>query len=245
MNRRKSSQIIHLHPHLPKSTFRTPNSSPMHYLYLHGFASSPQSAKAQCLKQQFKTVGETLHILDLNQDNFAQLTLTRQIEQARAWMEGRDRVTLIGSSFGGLTATWIAQQPAVQPKIDRLVLLAPAFQFLQQWLPRLGPETVAAWNKTGWLSVYHYGMAKQVPLAYGFVTDAERYDENQLSAQIPTLILHGRYDEVIDIQASRNYASDRPWVQLIELDSDHSLGDAQPAIWEAVRAFLSLGTPAP
>lgn len=217
----------------------------MDYLYLHGFASSPRSAKAQFLKRQFESRGETLHLLDLNQADFAQLTLTRQIEQALDWVAGRDRVTLIGSSFGGLTATWMAQQPAVQPQIDRLVLLAPAFQFLQQWLPRLGPDTLANWSQTGWLSVYHYGMATQVPLAYGFVTDAERYDERQLNAAIPTLILHGQRDDVISIQASRDYASDRPWVQLIELDSDHSLGDVQPAIWEAVQAFLGLGKPTP
>jgi hypothetical protein len=214
----------------------------MDYLYLHGFASSPRSAKAQFLKRQFEAVRETLHILDLNQGNFAQLTLTRQIEQALAWLEGRDRATLIGSSFGGLTATWIAQQPAVRPKINRLVLLAPAFQFLQQWLPRLGPDTVANWSQTGWLSVYHYGMAKQVPLAYSFVADAKRYSESQLNAEIPTLILHGQHDDVISIEASRDYARDRPWVQLIELDSDHSLGNVQPAIWEATQAFLDLKT---
>lgn len=212
----------------------------MDYLYLHGFASSPKSAKAQFLKHQFEQVGQTLHILDLNQGDFEHLTLTRQIAQAVEWMQERDRITIIGSSLGGLTATWSAQQPAVQSKIDRLVLLAPAFQFLQQWLPRLGEATVKTWQTTGWLSVYHYGMAAPVPLAYGFVTDAEQYDDSQIQAQIPTLILHGRQDDVISIQASRDYAAKRPWVKLIELEDDHSLGQVQPEIWTAIQAFLDL-----
>jgi hypothetical protein len=212
----------------------------MDYLYLHGFASSPQSAKAQFLQRQFATLGQILHIPDLNQADFGHLTLTRQIQQGTQWSRGRDRITIIGSSFGGITAAWMTQQAAMSAKIDRLILLAPAFQFLDQWLPRLGAETVTHWRQTGWLSVYHYGLARQVPLAYTFVTDAQQYDDTQLNAAIPTLILHGRQDEVITIQASRDYAAQRPWVQLVELDSDHSLGNVQAEIWAATQAFLGL-----
>ncbi|MGD1860803.1 MAG: YqiA/YcfP family alpha/beta fold hydrolase [Leptolyngbyaceae cyanobacterium] len=212
----------------------------MDYLYLHGFASSPESQKAQFLKQQFAGVGRTLHILDLNQQDFAHLTLSRQIEQAIAWISDRPQVTIIGSSFGGLTACWLAERAAVQGQIRRLVLLAPAFQFLQQWLPRLGPATVAQWSETGWLSVYHYGEGRQQPLAYGFMLDAQQYDERQLKTPVPTLILHGQRDDIIGIQASRNYAKVRPWATLIELDSDHSLSNVQPQIWTAVQAFLEL-----
>jgi len=213
----------------------------MEYLYLHGFASSPQSAKAQFFKQQFERLGQTLHILDLNQGDFAHLTLSRQIEQAIAWIDTRPQVTIIGSSFGGLTACWIAAQPQVQAQIDRLVLLAPAFQFLSQWLPRLGKAAVAHWRETGWLSVYHYGLNQPLPLAYDFVTDAQQYDEAQLRVEIPTLILHGQQDDVISIQASRDYAASRPWVNLVELDSDHALGNVQPEIWALIQPFLQLG----
>ncbi|MEM6837814.1 MAG: YqiA/YcfP family alpha/beta fold hydrolase [Cyanobacteria bacterium P01_C01_bin.120] len=212
----------------------------MDYLYLHGFASSPESQKAQFLKQQFAGVGRTLHILDLNQQDFAHLTLSRQIEQAIAWISDRPQVTVIGSSFGGLTACWLAERAAVQGQIWQLVLLAPAFQFLEQWLPRLGPKTIAQWSETGWLSVYHYGEGEQQPLAYDFMLDAQQYDECQLKTIVPTLILHGQRDDVISVQASRDYAKVRPWTTLIELDSDHSLCNVQPQIWTAVQAFLEL-----
>lgn len=210
----------------------------MEYLYLHGFASGPQSAKAQFLRQQFENLEKQLHILDLNQGNFTHLTLSRQIEQAIAWISDRPRVTIIGSSFGGLTACWIAEQPQVSAQIKQLVLLAPAFRFLEQWLPRLGPETVNHWRETGRLSVYHYGQQQQLDLSYDFIIDAQQFDDLQLKMPIPTLIFHGRHDDVISIQASRDYAAQRAWVQLIELDSDHALGDVQATIWMTLRSRL-------
>ena len=147
----------------------------MDYLYLHGFASSPQSAKAQFCHRQLVARGRSLHIPDLNRDDFAHLTLTRQIHQATTWLAERDRVTLIGSSLGGLTAAWVAQQPEMQAKVERLILLAPAFQFLHHWLPRLGADTLTQWQTTGWRSVYHYGLGASVPLHYHFVVDAQSY----------------------------------------------------------------------
>jgi pimeloyl-ACP methyl ester carboxylesterase len=83
-----------------------------------------------------------------------------------------------------------------------------------------------------------------LPLDYGFVTDAETYDEAELTVPLPTLILHGQQDEVIDIAASRAYARDRPWVTLIPLDSDHALANVEGEIWTAVHRFLQLSAAA-
>ena len=208
------------------------------YLYLHGFASSPRSTKAQDLRDRFQNLGIELTIPDLNQPDFTHLTLTRQLQQVAALLAvDHTPVTLIGSSFGGLTAAWAAQQ---HPQIQRLVLLAPAFQFLDHWLPRLGPEQVQRWQTEQSLSVYHYGAGRSLPLSYNFISDAARYCEDQLQRPIPTLILHGRHDEVIPIPASRHFATVRPWVQLIELDSDHALTNVSNQIWAAIQAFCQL-----
>ncbi|HEY9764204.1 MAG TPA: YqiA/YcfP family alpha/beta fold hydrolase [Trichocoleus sp.] len=211
------------------------------YLYLHGFASGPQSMKAQTLRSHFHAQGLTLEVPDLNQGDFTHLTLSRQIEQIRALiLQNQSPVVLIGSSFGGLTSAWLAQQPDLQGKIERLVLMAPAFRFLDQWLPRIGEEQHQRWQSEGFLSVYHYSEKRQIPLHYRFITDAQQYDDAQLRFPIPTLILHGRQDEVISIQASRDYASTRPWAKLIELESDHALGDVQDAIWQEIQQFLAI-----
>jgi pimeloyl-ACP methyl ester carboxylesterase len=205
-------------------------------VYLHGFASSPQSAKAQYLRDRLQAVGQPWICPDLNQDDFTHLTLSRQLGYVQTLLP-QQPVTVIGSSLGGLTAAWLADRA---PQVERLVLLAPAFGFLDHWLPRLGAATVTHWQTTGYLSVYHYGAKTQMPLHYGFVTDAQRYDQRHLQRSLPTLILHGRHDEVIPISASRDYAASRPWVTLVELDSDHSLGNVLPPIWDAIAEFCAI-----
>ena len=212
----------------------------MEYLYLHGFASGPQSYKGQALKQRFAALGIPLTRLDLNQGGFTDLTLSRQIRQGMDWLEGRSAVTVIGSSFGGLTAAWLAQQPQAQGKVQRLVLLAPAFGCLAHWLPRLGAEALAQWQTSGFLTVYHYGDQCPYPLAYGFVTDLHQYPDQALTAPVPTLIIHGTEDEVIPVTASVAYGRDRPWVTLLTPRSDHSLGDQEAVIWQAMGEFLAL-----
>lgn len=205
------------------------------YLYLHGFRSSPQSAKAQYLGDRFRQFHLDLVTPDLNQNDFFYLTLSRQIDQVAQLLPPHPPVTLIGSSLGGLTAAWVGQRYA---QIQRLVLLAPAFQFLTHWLPTLGQQMMQ-WQQQGELPFYHASYGQYLPLSYDFVTDAQRYDEQVIQRAVPTLILHGRHDEVIPVQSSRDFAAQRPWVQLVELESNHALVDVQEQIWQAMQSFLS------
>lgn len=210
------------------------------YLYLHGFASGPQSQKAQFLKACFQQHQIELQIPDLNQPSFLELTLTRQIEQAREILNSISEdqtVTLIGSSFGGLTAAWVAEQC---PQVQRLILLAPAFDFLSHWTPKLGAQQMRQWRQVGQIEVYHHGFQRNQSLRYDFIKDAMQYDEDSLQRSLPTLILHGRQDDVIPIQSSRDYAATRPWVKLIELEGDHGLVCDRTAIWEAIQTVCQL-----
>ena len=204
------------------------------YIYLHGFASSPQSTKAQYLRDRFSKLNIPLIIPDLNQGDFSRLTLTRQHHQVAAqFPPSPTPVTIIGSSFGGLTAAYLGENTQVQ----RLIFLAPAFEFLSHWLPKLGEQQLGQWQETGYLSVYHYGEGRTLPLHSQFLVDLHQYQENRLQRPVPTLILHGLDDEVIPIQSSRNYASDRPWVDLIKLESDHALTNVMPEVWQAIQEF--------
>lgn len=206
------------------------------FIYLHGFASSPQSAKAQYFGECFRALGLPLQIPDLNQNDFYHLTLTRQLQQVEQLLI-ESPVTIIGSSFGGLTAAWLGQR---FPQVERLVLLAPAFQFLSHWQPRIGIEQMQRWQTEGSMQVYHYGANQMLPLSYAFMTDMAQYNEANLKRPIPTLILHGCHDDVIPVQSSRDYAAPRNWVDLIELNSDHALVDVQSDIWQSIRTFCHL-----
>lgn len=209
------------------------------FIYLHGFASSPKSIKAQDLSDRFTQMHIKLKIPDLNAGDFSHLTITRQLHQVTAEFPHNSLpVTLIGSSLGGLTSAHLAQQ---NPQVQRLILLAPAFGFLSHWLSKLGAEKIQLWQQKQYLSLYHYGEEKELPLSYNFLSDATQYQEHLLQRPLPTLILHGKEDEVIPIQASRDFAFSRPWVELIELDSDHALANVTDEIWQAIRSFCQLG----
>ena len=233
------------------------------YIYLHGFASSPRSNKARYLRDRFlmqslmrqracphvtpKTalhrfaeINLDLKVLDLNQEDFSSLTLTRQIEQTVAAFPDRQTpIILIGSSFGGLTSAWVAQ---TNIQVKNLVLLAPAFGFPQSWYSRLQPEQIEQWRKSSYLSVYHYGENKQLPLHYEFLQDAENYPVAGLTRSLPTLIIHGIHDEVVPIQVSRDYAKQHSQVKLVELDSDHGLNDVKARIWQEIEQFLQFSS---
>ncbi|MEB3356140.1 MAG: YqiA/YcfP family alpha/beta fold hydrolase [Synechococcales bacterium] len=208
------------------------------YFYLHGFASSPKSVKAQVLRQHFQQYGLNLISPDLNQADFFNLTLTRQIQQVQAQLPPPPETSvIIGSSFGGLTAAWLGETSL---GIERLVLLAPAFGFMEHWLPKLGPVQLQQWQQTGVFQVYHHGEQAMVPLGYQFVTDFTNYSDSVLRRSLPTLIFHGKQDDIIPIEASQRYASDRPWVKLVELDSDHALGNSLEIIWQGIQEFCGL-----
>lgn len=213
------------------------------YIYLHGFASSPQSSKAKYLGDRFAELDLELQILDLNQGDFSQLTLSRQIQQTiEAFPDRSTPITLIGSSFGALTSAWVAQQ---QSQVKNLVLLAPAFGFPQSWYARLQPVQIDQWRNSGYLSIYHYGAGKKLPLSYQFLQDADKYPLSGLRRSCPTLIIHGINDQVVPIEVSRDYALQHQGVKLVELDSDHGLNDMQPKIWELIQDFLRLNEAKP
>lgn len=208
------------------------------YIYLHGFASSPQSNKARYLRDRFAELKIDLHVLDLNQNDFANLTLSRQIAQTvAAFPDKNTDIVLIGSSFGGLTAAWVAQKYS---QVKSIILLAPAFGFPDSWVKRLGAAEFKKWQETEYLEIYHYGEGRSLPLKYKFITDAENYDESQLTRSLPGLILHGLHDDVVSIEVSRNYASQHPQTKSIELDSDHGLNDVKEIIWQEIKSFCNL-----
>lgn len=207
------------------------------YLYLHGFASSPRSAKVKYLADRFADRGLELITPDLNDGGFKTLTLSRQIAQAEALIP-RDRPTIvIGSSLGGLTAAWLAER---NPTIDRIILLAPAFDMGHYWLPTFEPGFLDNWQRDGFRLFFHYAMNHPSPLHYSFVTDLAQYDRPQFQRQLPTLIIHGTQDSVIPLQASLDFVDRHPWVQLKPVDSDHSLGSAVSQIWRELQQFCPI-----
>lgn len=197
------------------------------HLYLHGFASGANSRKANFFLDRYAQQGLQLVVPDFNSGGFTDFTISRQLSQAASYLTD-EPATLIGSSLGGWVSLLLAEK---YPQIERLILLAPALGFPQPWLSRLDPVALQAWQTEGFWPVYHYIEKQQIPLAYNFVLDAQQYLQTEFQRSLPTLIFHGIKDEVVPIELSRDYASNRQMVTLHELDSNHGLGNVLPQIW--------------
>lgn len=206
----------------------------MKAIYLHGFASGPLSRKAQFFRAQLEGEGVQLLVPDLAQGDFEHLTIQGQLavlEEAA----GDGPVRLVGSSMGGfLAALFAARNPE---RVEKLVLLAPAFGFAERWPAVVGEEAMKRWFASGKLPVFHYGEGRTRELGLAMYEDSRRWEGEPDFSQ-PALILHGVNDTVVPVQASRQFAASHPNVRLIEMDSDHGLTDVLPAIWDCCRDFL-------
>lgn len=208
-------------------------SDHLRVLYLHGFASSPGSRKARYFSQKVQELGFAIDIPDLAEGRFEELTISRQIDVIER-ATGSEPVILIGSSLGGYLAALYA---ASHPEVQKVVLLAPAFQFYQLWMSSLGPERMDLWRESGVLPILHYGEGREMPMGYQLMEDAARHPAFPEFSQ-PALIFHGTGDTVVPVQYSLGYAESRRNVQLVTFPSGHELTDVLDPMWQEMRRFL-------
>jgi pimeloyl-ACP methyl ester carboxylesterase len=207
----------------------------MKTLYLHGFASGPQSTKGVAFDNHFAAKGRSIERLNLRVPSFEHLRLSKMIEVTRAAIGGPDdRAVLIGSSLGGLTSARVAER---DPRVVALVLMAPAFQLAARWRDLLGPAW-DQWQTSGWREVVDFTTGKPARVDFGFVEDAEAVDVGYPDVRVPTLILHGTKDDTVPIDRSRTFAQGRDNVRLIELDDGHELVASLPRLLAETESFL-------
>jgi pimeloyl-ACP methyl ester carboxylesterase len=206
----------------------------MRCVYLHGFASGPQSRKAQAFREALEGSGINLEIPVLDESDFEHLTLSGQLQVIERALNGAP-CRLIGSSMGGYLAALYA---AAHPEVDRLVLLAPAFGFQARWREIHGDEAIEHWRQTGWLPVYHYGTKEVRRVEFRLYEDAGRFPSYPDFHQ-PAWIFHGVNDTVVPIGFSRTFAAEHPNARLTELPSDHELLDALGGIVRDSLPFLT------
>lgn len=215
-------------------------SSEPRWLYLHGFASGPGSYKGRALAAYYAERGVALTRLDLRLPSFEHLRLSAMMAAVRDAIGGeRDRAVVFGSSLGGLTACRVAEE---DPRVSALVLLAPAFRLIERWRLRLGEEGYRAWEASGWLATHDYAEQRMSRIDFGFVHDAAAIDERSggfPDVRVPTLIIHGKADDVVDIDLSRQWANGKRHVRLVEVDDGHELAASLPQIEHEADAFLA------
>lgn len=216
-----------------------PSAAGPRWLYLHGFASGPSSTKGVQVAAHFGRRGVAVERLNLRIPSLERLRLSAMIDAVKQALGGeRERAVVMGSSLGGLTACRVAEEDA---RVCALVLLAPAFRIMERWRQRLGEEGFQAWKERGWLEVDDYAEKRRARVDFGFAVDAAEVDDRSggwPDVRVPTLIVHGRSDDVVDIELSRTFAAGKRHVRLIEVDDGHELVASIPRILREADEFL-------
>ena len=188
-------------------------------LYLHGFASSPASAKITALRPLLGARGIALDTPDLNVPSFEKLDLDAVVAHAVDRARKIEPRAIVGSSLGAIIALSVAAQGVDVP----LVLIAPAIGVAQRWKERLpdGDPIV----------VFNYAINADAPIHRAFFAqiDAVRVDEQPPAARVTVIM--GRGDETVPFDLVRERwdaweATGRlaPGSRFIEIpDGDHGL----------------------
>lgn len=206
-------------------------------LYLHGFASSPQSYKAQRFQRGFAALGIDITIPALDEGDFTGLTLTRQrrvIARAAAERPPGEPLVLIGSSMGG----YLALLHATAHPVTALVLMAPAVDFLQRWRERLGPAALQQWREQGTLLVDHVAQRRPLPLSYALMEDADLHPPMP-PACAPALVLQGVHDPVVPLDRVQRWAAGQSSVTLLTFDAGHELTECVDDLFTQTLRFLA------
>ena len=192
--------------------------STTHLLYLHGFRSSPQSAKAQIMAQRVQTLhpGVTWWCPQLPASPAQAVALL--LQGTAAWPPGH--MAVMGSSLGGFYAAWLSAHLSIPA-----VLINPAVHPARDLARYIGEHPV-------W----------QDPAQSIFFEPAYVQELVQLESQPPptlpsTLALIAKGDEVLDWREmlARHQAGQ---VCLIE-GSDHALSDFEDHLLQILE-FLQL-----
>ncbi|NJL96081.1 MAG: alpha/beta fold hydrolase [Anaerolineae bacterium] len=213
-------------------------------IYLHGFSSSPSSAKARYFAKKLAAYGIELLAPDLNTPSFTHLTMTAMVEKTRETVASvaPQSVILIGSSLGaavGINFMHRHMQAEAQ-QVERLLLLAPAFDFSGNRQRQLGPEGMQNWQKDGWWTVPHYGTGQPEAVHYGLFEDLQQYDPYAVALEVSTTIIHGEQDQAVDYRQSVRFAANNENVILHLVDADHSLTSQLDVLWKHLQRAMRL-----
>jgi len=166
---------------------------------------------------------------------FTDYTLSDWIQDARAvisTLTDGPPLTIVGNSLGGWIAWLMAQE---FQEIERLILVAPAFNMMGVRAKSIDPERQHAWHRAGWMPWDDEPAHRDFPLAWKWVEESEAYWNTSFDRLRPvsTAILHGQQDSVILPQGSsqfveqlRSLAPSFP-VELHLVPGDHRLSSPE------------------
>ena len=189
-----------------------------HLLYLHGFRSSPQSAKALQVAARVNTQhpGVTWWCPQLPPSPQAAVDLLRQGVANWPW----HRMAVVGSSLGGFYATWVAEHTGC-----KAVLLNPAVDPARDLAHHIGEQT-------GWQN-----LEDRFFFEPAFIGELQALTLHNQPPPERYRVWIAKGDEVLDWrEMAARYASAQP---IVLEGGDHALSNFDAHI-DGVFAFLDL-----
>ena len=190
-----------------------------HLLYLHGFRSSPQSAKARAVAQrvQQQHPGVVWWCPQLPPSPREAMALVA--EGIAGWPQAS--MAVVGSSLGGFYATWVATRTGC-----RAVLLNPAVNPARDLQKYIGEQT--SWHDPQ----DHFFFRPE------FIAELQALECPGQPAPAQVLAIIAKGDEVLDWrEMQQRYPGSR--IRLLE-GGDHALSDFDTAHIDTVFDFLQL-----
>lgn len=154
-------------------------------LYLHGFASSPASAKITALRPLVEPYGIVLETPDLNVPSFERLDFDAVIGHALECGRRVSARAIVGSSLGALVALAVARRGLNVP----LVLIAPALGAARRWKSRI-PDGDP-------VTVFNHARAAEVPIHRAFFEQMSVLDVDLEPPASRVVAIMGRNDETV------------------------------------------------
>lgn len=173
-------------------------------LFITGFLSKRWGNKSKALLQWCEEKGWGFCCYDVrgfgdSEGTFTDYTLSDWIADARLVLnmlrEGPP-ISIVGNSLG----SWIAWLTAQEfQEVERLILIAPAFNMMGVRARSISEERQQAWHTVGWMPWDDELAHKDWPLSWKWVEESEAYWKTSFDRLRPvkTTILHGLQDTVV------------------------------------------------
>ena len=219
-------------------------------LFITGFLSKRWGNKSKALAQWSADLGWGFCCYDArgfgdSEGTFTDYTLSDWIADARAVVAAihrpSDSMTIVGNSLGGWIAWLMAQE---HDHVDRLILIAPAFNMMGVRAKSISAERRHHWHSAGWMPWDDDPLHREWPLSWKWVEESEAYWATSFDRlrRVRTTIVHGLGDTVILPQGSREFVNllrghDPSYpIDLRLVPGDHRL--SSPEHMESLRQLL-------
>ena len=202
-------------------------------IYLHGLSSLRVGTKSEALLQRARKLGLAFARFDFRGHGDSpglmhELTLSELIQDGLCVLRHMGPSILIGSSMGGMVAAWVAARGG--NLVQGALLLCPALGFL----PRMAAQEGDFYLQDS--------EGNDIVFSAETLCDARRYDEGLLPGLLtmPTLLAHGRQDEVVPWEVSQRLFDGIPHGQkeLLLMDGSHRLHEEIEVIYDRMEDFF-------